>query len=432
MARVDVTEGGAAGAYYDVPDEVLAERKSQLADIYKQSGVQPDKGQEQQFLGGQIDPAQFGELIARRADPHPERTLDSQGGAYDTVTGQLTAQGQSQRAQQLAGTGAWAKSGPVGVGVNPSMAGPGGYAVGAYPGDLSGLIAKLFGGTIPSGSGAYQDLAYWEKQGVQGSQIYDPATGQLRPGWRRTAKGYERDAAPGAAVTGQAGTGTGTSRTTATTVPAQFTDPITSAIEGFAQTRAQQLESPPSGSGQAQLEQMLNEFAQQWRSGGYTPHELEVLQTQGTDPLESARTARKQQVIQQLSARGIAPTSGVALQMLADVDRQFDAQRSQLQGQLASQAAQQVVARQLQALQALSGLASTENQRLDAAYGYRTVPMQLADRAFTQASGLLGQQGNPASLINPLLQLQSQQYGQSQASQQALGYFLQQLLAAAT
>jgi hypothetical protein len=46
------------------------------------------------------------------------------------------------------------------------------------------------GGQAPPVS--YQDTMYWNSQGVPNDQIFDSATGQLRPGWQRTARGYER------------------------------------------------------------------------------------------------------------------------------------------------------------------------------------------------------------------------------------------------
>lgn len=39
-------------------------------------------------------------------------------------------------------------------------------------------------------------LTYWRDQGVGEGDIFDLATGQVKPGWRRTANGYERDAPP--------------------------------------------------------------------------------------------------------------------------------------------------------------------------------------------------------------------------------------------
>jgi hypothetical protein len=43
----------------------------------------------------------------------------------------------------------------------------------------------------------YQDTSYWQGQGVKESDMFDLATGQMKPGWSRTAKGYERTGATG-------------------------------------------------------------------------------------------------------------------------------------------------------------------------------------------------------------------------------------------
>lgn len=47
-------------------------------------------------------------------------------------------------------------------------------------------------GTAPATPGGYQSVEWWQQQGVPTIDIIDPATGQLKPGWARTAKGYER------------------------------------------------------------------------------------------------------------------------------------------------------------------------------------------------------------------------------------------------
>lgn len=213
-------------------------------------------------------------------------------------------------------------------------------------------------------------------------------------------------------------------------VPGQFTDPIASYLEQFAQKRASERENPSAGSGQALLEEALRNISAQFGKGGFTPGENEVFQTQALDPLERLRTARKQQVLQQLAQRGIPQSSGVAIQMLADVDRQFDAQRATTQRSLAGQAAQETQARMLQAVQLLSGLAGTENQRLNEGYQYRQVPLQLADRSFTQANQFLSAQGNPLAGLSGYGQLAGMQQGRSDASQAALADLIYALLQA--
>lgn len=45
--------------------------------------------------------------------------------------------------------------------------------------------------------GGYQNLDWWGARGVPASEIFDVYTGQLKPGWARTANGYERTTTPG-------------------------------------------------------------------------------------------------------------------------------------------------------------------------------------------------------------------------------------------
>ena len=221
-------------------------------------------------------------------------------------------------------------------------------------------------------------------------------------------------------------------------VDPQFSDPITKYLEEFAQRRAQERENPSAGSGQQLLEQALKDIGGQFQSGGYTNAEQEVFTTQQMDPLEKLRQARKQQVMQQLSARGIAPGSGVGLQMIQDVDRQFDKMRTQQQAGLAGKFADERVNRLLQGLGLYGNLAGQENTRQNEAFQYRTVPLNLADRSFSQGmqlfnaaegsannaynrmSGTYNQSGNPLALVNPLLAMMGQQQGQSDSQQRAL------------
>jgi hypothetical protein len=208
----------------------------------------------------------------------------------------------------------------------------------------------------------------------------------------------------------------------ATNVPGQFSDPISSFLEKFAQQQAQRLENPPSGSGQQLLESLLQSVSGQFQGGGYTPAEQELLNSQAINPIEQLRSARKQQVVQQLSARGIGPDSGVYKQMLADVDRQFDTMRGQAQTTLGVNAANHSTERQMSAVQLLQQLAGTQDQRLNSAFNYRTVPYNMAQQSFQDANTLYNQSGNPLSLVNPLAALSQQQQGQSGSQQEALGY----------
>jgi hypothetical protein len=53
--------------------------------------------------------------------------------------------------------------------------------------------------------GAPQSMEYWQSQGTPAIDIFDPTTGQLRPGWARTAQGYARTGATGSQPNAQGG-----------------------------------------------------------------------------------------------------------------------------------------------------------------------------------------------------------------------------------
>lgn len=276
------------------------------------------------------------------------------------------------------------------------------------------------------------------------SEEYQQRQAAMKADYEKRLKEWEQRGRPGPAPTPQP---TPTPTRTAqppmlrqTNVPAQFSDPIARFLEQFAQERAQRLENPPAGSGQQLLEDALRRISEQFGSGGFTPGEQEIFTTQAMDPLERMRAARKEQVLHELSRRNIPRNSGVAVQLLQDVDRQFDAMRAQTQSGLAGKFANEQVARLMQSLGLLGNLAGTENQRLDQAFQYRTVPLNLADRSFNQAMqvyGLADQSannaynrlagtynlgGNPLGIVNPLLSLAGLQQGRTDNSQEMLGY----------
>lgn len=55
------------------------------------------------------------------------------------------------------------------------------------------------------GQDAYKSIEYWQQQGVPTIDIFDPMTGQIKPGWQRTARGYERTGGGAGPTGGPAG-----------------------------------------------------------------------------------------------------------------------------------------------------------------------------------------------------------------------------------
>lgn len=266
-----------------------------------------------------------------------------------------------------------------------------------------------------------------DSQSAAGNALYGSGTGNgtNTPGGALFSKltyNGGTGSGPGYPTAAQ-GAGTAAGVRPSLTLGNQFSsDPISAFLQQFASQRSGDLQNPPAGSGQSLLEQALTSIAQQFSQGGYTPAQQDTLNTQAIEPIEQLRQARKQQVVQQLSARGIDPQSGVAIQMLKDVDTQFDQLVGQQRRTLATQATTEQQQRMMQSVALLTQLAGTQDQRQNEAYQYATVPYNLAQTAFSNASGLYSQTGNPLSLIQPLLAASQQQTTQQGNQSQALGY----------
>jgi hypothetical protein len=57
---------------------------------------------------------------------------------------------------------------------------------------MSSPEARAYRPAAPTNNNGYQNLEYWQSQGVPAIDMFDPMTGQLKQGWQRTARGYER------------------------------------------------------------------------------------------------------------------------------------------------------------------------------------------------------------------------------------------------
>jgi len=89
---------------------------------------------------------------------------------------------------------------------------------------------------------------------------------------------------------------------------------------------------------QAQVEQLMSYLRQrssELQQPAYTGAEREVFRTQALDPIERDRQAARARALQQISARGFDPSSGLAQELLNLVDRAYDAQRAGVQNELA-------------------------------------------------------------------------------------------------
>jgi hypothetical protein len=69
---------------------------------------------------------------------------------------------------------------------------------------------------------------------------------------------------------------------------------------------------------------------------GYTQSQQDLLRTNVSDPLTAQRDARRQQIMEHMSARGIAPGSGIMEQALQDAEREYGQTRATGERELAT------------------------------------------------------------------------------------------------
>ena len=151
----------------------------------------------------------------------------------------------------------------------------------------------------------------------------------------------------------------------------QFSDPSTQQFEGYLMQQMQALEAQRAQMAKQQggfrdqqaaaqqstdrLLKYLRERSGELQGPAYTGTEAEVLRTQMLDPIERDRTAANQRALQSIGARGLEPTSGIALQLQNEVNQGFDQRRASAQGDLAYRTINEQRSREQEA-QALMGL----------------------------------------------------------------------------
>lgn len=354
--------------------------------------------------------------------PNVSRPQDNSSGPDDYFNSQLSGAYQNYLGRQASPDelNSWWSGG---FGHGSGMSG-----IGAFQEAIrnSGEAKTRNSGTAPQPF--HMNTDYWGTQGVRPEDIFDTATGQIRPGWQRTAKGYERiGGTTGTTTTGggnnsdlqawirsqltgasspqalaalestlaqrgirlqkdSAGNvrgrlflpdgstvdvvnqwgqpwtwndrGTGAGGVGGGQIPGnQYGDPYTQFLEMLIKSRIGSLQggyddsqrqqymnalqgrANALGQGNQQLDQLMKYLQDRFtdlKGPGYTGAENEVLRTGALDPIEQDRAAARKRVLEQISARGITPDSGIAQQLMQEVDKQFDAIRGVSQTQLAT------------------------------------------------------------------------------------------------
>lgn len=190
------------------------------------------------------------------------------------------------------------------------------------------------------------------------------------------------------------------------------------------------------------LTKFMTARAAKLQGPAYTGPEQEILRTQQLDPLERDRQAARQRALQNISARGFAPESGIAQELMNQVDQQFNQQRARAQGELGyrqvaeqrsrEQEAQQLLGMipQLQRAGAGGDLAFLEalnaavNRPEEARVGLEQAQYLMPQDALQQALMALGVGPSQGDLFNQAMGLygiQQQNRNQGLSSYQSIG-----------
>jgi hypothetical protein len=158
--------------------------------------------------------------------------------------------------------------------------------------------------------------------------------------------------------------------------------------------------------------------------------------------MERDRQASRQRALQQISDRGMDPTSGIALQLLNDVDKAYDQSRAGAQNKLAYDQIQEQRSREQEAQQLLQYLTqlpdaiargdldfvqylnSLMNQPTEQMIGYGATLADLPDKRLQMALQTLGMGPAPASLMSGVQgMINSQQAERMYRQQQTSEYW---------
>ena len=245
----------------------------------------------------------------------------------------------------------------------------------------------------------------------------------------------------------------------------QFSDPGTNNLERLLMAQSQALETQRANQGaanqgirgqmteaqaaQQRLTDYLSKRAGQLQGPAYTGTEQEVLRTQLLDPIERDRTAANQRALQNIGARGLDPTSGIAMELQNNVNRGYDQQRAQAQGDLAYRTINEQRSRQQEAQSLLGMIPQVQRagasgdlqllQALDAAMnaprqqqvGYATILQHLPAQAQQEALAAMQMGPTPDSIFKQAMgiyDIQQQQQGQNAYFYQMLGQLIPYLI----
>lgn len=184
-----------------------------------------------------------------------------------------------------------------------------------------------------------------------------------------------------------------------------FDDPASRLIEDYSLDRFRQRQNPDPSSGTALFEQMARDLVTKLQGPVYSAQDESIIKGRVTDQLAQEQDQAIQQWLQAVSQRGLAPSSGPALEGILRIKQHFQQAKTAVDAQFARDAIQQTRTQRFQALDTAGKLAGSEEGRLTEALTYASLPKQLADNSFQQGLQLVGAGGNPASMLGSALSI---------------------------
>lgn len=197
-----------------------------------------------------------------------------------------------------------------------------------------------------------------------------------------------------------------------------FSDPATANFEQLLNSMISRFNTPQTPPGYQQAIDQMNTYLTQLNGPVYTPQQMDLMQTQAWDPMQQQHDAAKQQLMQRLGARGIAPTSGVFQSAMEDLDRQFQQAHTQTQANFSNQAIGLQRQNQAQAAQLAPAISNFQqaqtgwqDQRALQAESLAALIPAMAQQRLQTASGAV-QPMSPTAIMTLINSMQNQGYNQ--------------------
>lgn len=303
--------------------------------------------------------------------------------------------------------------------------GPDNFSTSPVGGGRSGDYAGFGQAWIASGGRTPADLAAF----IQAHPEYG-ATITGSKGDKVTIGGRTFDAVIAAGLGGQGASWSDITNGGGGAVPVntqtQYPDQSTELLLNTVLQRLQELQKPVQDPFGDLYAQKALELVAKLGAAPFSDAESQALITQYRDPLTQARDARKQQITEELGARGFGPTSGVFRSELAQVDDLYQQGIAQGSNALGVRAVQQKQANQAQQMQLLDSLVSMgrmsrqeATQRAQELLQNSAIPMDIDLQrlnALLAASG--DNQVNPSSIFSNIAQQQALANQQNQIANQ--------------